>query len=268
MRSISLDGKTPPAEWLAKSASILEQLKAAKDKAARDAIIDGNSAHWGALKDWLLEISHQKCWFSEAKDVFNHWHVEHFRPKKSARDLEGDEVEGYWWLSFDWTNYRICGSVGNSKKGSYFPLRAGCLRVGIGGDIRLEDPVLLDPSDPDDPNLLSFNQEGEAIASPFIDDAWERHRAEVSIKRFKLDHDPLVQKRKIIWSECHSRISRYCQELATYKTDPANPIARHAIKEAAKQVRKLLAADEEFSAVARACVLFEGDERVKKLLAT
>jgi len=268
MRFISLNGKVPSAEWVEKSESLLVQLNAAPDKAVRDKIIDDNSLHWGALKAWLLEASHQKCWFSEAKDVFNHWHVEHFRPKKSAKDIEGAACEGYWWLSFAWTNFRICGSVGNSKKGTYFPLREGCQRVGLGGDLRLEDPVLLDPSDPDDPNLLSFNQDGEAIASPFIDNDWERFRAETSIKRYKLDYDPLVQKRKILWGECYLRITKYRDELTTCHKDPTNPIARHAMKEAAKQVRELLVEDEEFSAVARACVSFSGDERVKKLLVT
>ena len=268
MRVVSLDGKVPSAEWAEKSASLLVQLNAAPDKAARDQIIDDNSLHWGALKSWLLEASHQKCWFSEAKDVFNHWHVEHFRPKKSAKDIKGAACDGYWWLTFDWTNFRICGSVGNSKKGTYFPLREGCQRVGLGGDLRLEDPVLLDPSDPVDPTLLSFNQDGEAIASPFINNDWERCRAETSIERYKLDYDPLVQKRKVLWGECHRRIAQYCHELARYQKDPTNPIARHAMKEAAKQVRKLLGDDVEFSAVARACVLFEGDERVKKLLVT
>lgn len=268
MRTISQDGKLPSAEWAEKSKSLFEQLSAAPDKAARDKIIDDNSQHWGNLKDWLLEFSHQKCWFSEAKDVFNHWHVEHFRPKKSAKDISGTVCEGYWWLSFDWTNFRICGSVGNSKKGTYFPLREGCQRVGLGGDVRYEDPVLLDPSDPDDPNLLSFNQNGEAIASPFIDNDWERFRAETSIERYKLDYDPLVKKRKVLWSECHLRITKYRNELVTYLQDPTNLIARNQMKEAAKQVRALLGEDEEFSAVARACVSFSGDERIKKLLVT
>jgi len=78
------------------------------------------------LKDWLLKFSNGKCWFSEAKDTFSHMDVEHFRPKKSAKDLNGVEREGYWWLTFDWHNYRICGNVGNRKKGTFFPLSPGC----------------------------------------------------------------------------------------------------------------------------------------------
>lgn len=268
MRAISFGSKVPPSVWSVKSDALLKQLKAAPDKAAKDKIIDDNAAHWGKLKSWLLELSHNKCWFSEAKDVFSHWHVEHFRPKKTAKDLDGTATEGYWWLSFDWSNFRICGGVGNVKKGTYFPLREGCLRISLGGDLRYEDPVLLDPSDPDDPNLLSFNKDGEVIPAPFIDNDWERFRAEVSIERYKLGHDPLVQKRKVLWVECHGRISNYLSELAMYQNDQTNLIARNAMKEAAKRVRELVREEAEFSAVARACVLFEGDARVTMLLAT
>jgi hypothetical protein len=54
---------------------------------------------WGELKNWLLALSHQKCWFSEAKDSFQYWDLEHFRPKANAKNLDGSEREGYWWLA-------------------------------------------------------------------------------------------------------------------------------------------------------------------------
>ena len=53
-----------------KASRLLDELKAAPDAAARDKIIDDNSAVWGEikLKQWLLCLSHQKCWFSEAME--------------------------------------------------------------------------------------------------------------------------------------------------------------------------------------------------------
>ena len=116
MRHIPLRNQEPDAAWLSKASRLLDELKAAPDAAVRNKIIDDNRAVWGKLKEWLLSLSHQKCWFSEAKDCFSHWDVEHYRPKKSAKDADGTTHEGYWWLAFDWQNFRICGNAGNRKK--------------------------------------------------------------------------------------------------------------------------------------------------------
>ena len=266
MRHISREGQEPDAAWLAKANDLLQKLRDAPDKAARDAIIDNKSAVWGELKEWLLKLSHDKCWFSEAKDVYSHWHVEHFRPKKSARDLDGAECEGYWWLAFNWKNFRICGSVGNSKKGTFFPLRDGCNRIGVDGDTRLEDVMLLDPADEDDPSLLFFDPEGQAIVAPFVKDEWEKQRVEYSIERLKLSFDPLVRKRKTLWIECNNKINKYLEDLTLYHNDKTNLVAKNSYKEAAKALRKMIRADEEFSAVAEACIKFRGDERVNRML--
>jgi uncharacterized protein (TIGR02646 family) len=266
VRYIPLHDQIPDAAWVAKAKAILNQLKAASNADARKKIIDDNKTVWGELKEWLLSLSHQKCWFSEAKDCFNHWHVEHFRPKKSAKDRDGTEHERYWWLSFDWHNFRICGDVGNSKKGTFFPLRPGCVRVGPTGDIRFEDPLLLDPADEDDPSLLSFDLLGRAIPAPYVDDEWEKARVEYSIERYKLDFSALEDQRKVVWKECWTRIEEYRRELSTYHADKNNGIARDRFKQAAKEVRKMIGAEKQFSAVAKACVLNTGDRRVVRLL--
>lgn len=256
----------PDAKWLAKAEALLDRLKLAADAESRNKIIDDNAAVWGDLKQWLLELSHQKCWFSEAKDCFNHWDVEHFRPKKSARDLDGTEHDGYWWLAFDWHNFRICGNAGNRKKGTYFPLREGCKRRGPFEDIRLEDPLLLDPSDADDPGLLSFNVEGRAIPAAYLEDEWLRSRVEYSVERFNLDFGPLMDKRKIVWAECWDAIEEYMRELGAYNADKDNAVAREGFKRAARRVRELMREEKELSAVARACVLSTGDRRAIGLL--
>jgi len=223
---------------------------------------------WGELKTWLLSLSHNKCWFSEAKDCFNHWDVEHFRPKKSAKDLDGTEHDGYWWLAFDWQNFRICGNAGNRKKGTYFPLREGCPRASCPGhDLRNEDPQLLDPIDEDDPNLLSFNFEGRAIPLAGLEDEWDKKRVEYSVERFNLDFPPLMDKRKTVWNECWRRIQMYREELGKLKlSNGENAIARNQVKSCAKEIRSMMREDKELSAVSRACVLSTGDPRLIGLL--
>jgi len=266
VRHISLGTQKPASSWVKKAEALLEKLKTATDTAARNKIIDDNSAVWGELKEWLLSLSHQKCWFSEAKDCFSHWDVEHYRPKKSAKDADGTAYEGYWWLAFDWQNYRICGNVGNRKKGTFFPLRAGCPRCAPLGDHRNEDAQLLDPIDEDDPGLLSFNLEGRAIPGAHITDDWEKARVEYSVERYNLDFPPLMDKRKTVWAECWDRIQEYVDELKRYHADKTNAIAKDRYKQAAKRVRDLMHAEKELSAVARACVLSTGDPRLAGLL--
>ena len=95
----------------------------AKEKIkARNQFIDDHSGHWTKLKPWLFALSHGKCWFTEGRDICSHTDVEHFRPKKEAKELDGSIRDGYWWLAFDYSNFRAAGNVPNRKKGGWFPL--------------------------------------------------------------------------------------------------------------------------------------------------
>jgi hypothetical protein len=266
VRYIPLLEKQPNADWIAKADVLLQELVDAPDMQTRKQLIDNNTELWGELKTWLLELSHGKCWFSEAKDCFNHWDVEHYRPKKSAKDLDSTETDGYWWLAFDWKNFRICGNAGNRKKGTFFPLRPGTNRIPYGGDIRYEDPMLLDPIDEDDPNLLSFDLEGHAIPSVGAKTQWEKDRVRYSVERFKLDFGPLEIARKTVWTDCFRHIREYLDDLNLYQANPDNVIAKDRYKRAAKEIRKMIKEDQQFSAVARACVLSMNIERVACLL--
>ncbi len=266
MRYIPLQDQNPDPVWLTKANGLLDDLRAAGDSDERKTIIKKNSATWGELKDWLLELSYDKCWFSEAKDCFSHWDVEHYRPKVHAKDDAGVEEAGYWWLAFDWHNFRICGNAGNRKKGTYFPLRPGCSRVHVDGDLRQEDPMLLDPVDEDDPGLLFFDIEGRAVAAPHVTNEWEKCRVERSVERYNLDFPPLMDKRKTVWAECWRRIEEYRAELALYQKDPSNGIAHDRFKQAAKDLRSMIRDDQELSAVARACMESAGDGRIVGLL--
>lgn len=192
MIHISINGKTPPESWLKKAKKLTKKLNEASTQAERNQIIDDNSKIWGELKDWLLRLSDGKCWFSEACDIYSHMDVEHFRPKKSAINMNGTEREGYWWLAFDWTNFRICGNVGNRKKGMFFPLLPGSpVATSDHRIVEDEHPYFLDPTNEADPYLLSFNEEGSAISMPGCKGLL-KDRAEESIKRFKLNDHPAL----------------------------------------------------------------------------
>ena len=90
-------------------------------------IIEDNKDLWkdDRVRDWLLKKFNNKCWYTEAQDSVSTLHVDHFRPKGRKKDDRTKKVEdSYWWLAFEWTNYRICGELVNVKKRDVFsPLR-------------------------------------------------------------------------------------------------------------------------------------------------
>ncbi len=268
MRYIPLHEKQPSPEWLAKADKVIQMIKNAPNSETRNEIIEKNSKIWGELKEWLLSLSDNKCWFSEARDCINYSEVEHFRPKTIAKDKNGKKHEGYWWLAFDWENYRVCGDVVNKKKGSFFPLREGSVRGSLSIDYRLEEPILLDPADPVDPTLLSFDFDGSAIPAAGIIDEWDLERVNYSIKRYNLNaHSVLVDQRKLVWTECWNAFLLYTAELEKYRKI-RSPIAKQKVADAVQKIRSMLQADKEFSSVAHACLIRSGDPRAIGILSS
>jgi uncharacterized protein (TIGR02646 family) len=257
MIHISLEGRTPPAEWLERAREATAVLEAAATREERERIIDANAAVWRDLKAWLLDISHGKCWYSEAQDAFSHGDVEHFRPKRTAKNMDGTTREGYWWLAFAWTNFRICGNVGNTSKGTFFPLRAGSF-VASSTDRHIEDEVcyMLDPTRAGDPALLSFNEEGEAIPVPGLG-GWQRERAVVTIRLLKLCHEPLADLRRQKWMQCRDEIDA-CQRLMKRLEDGAGAAAQTELDMRLRGLMQMIRPTEPLSAVARECLAASG----------
>lgn len=270
MRHIDIEGHEPSKEWLEESDRLTAELIAlheAGDIAGRNKLIEDNAKHWGELKEWLLELSHNKCWFSEARDIYSHMDVEHFRPKIEAKELDGTTRDGYWWLAFDYRNFRACGNVGNRKKGGWFPLQAGSVVSTYNNPCEeSETHYLLDPTDADDVDLLAFDEEGRAIPAPGATD-WEVRRVEETIKRLKLnEHEALTQERRKVWQRMSLEIEQY-QRFKLRCGAGGNPVAKARASVHARNIRSMTRETQELSAVAKWCVLFRNDERLSKLVA-
>ncbi len=240
-------GDVPLETWLTRAKDLTDRLKQAPDKPMRDRIIDENAALWGEIKEWLARFSHNKCWFSEARDTYSHWQVEHFRPKKEAKQPDRD---GYWWLAFDYLNYRLCGGVGNAKKGSFFPLRVGTSAAQCPEDnCDDEAPLLIDPTIESDVMLLTFAEGG--LAAPSEPDGWKHERANVSIDRYKLNnHPPLTRAREQIWNTCQLEVGEI-ETLMAQHEGKHSPSREEAIRRIARRLRERTQPNAEFSSVAR-----------------
>ncbi len=285
MRWIDFENKTPTdtdipnwepwtqegwTEWQEESKRLLDELtalNAAGKEKDRNKLIDDHSDHWSKLKPWLRAISHGKCWFTEACDKASHMDVEHFRPKKIAKDLDKMERDGYWWLAFDYMNYRFAGNVPNRKKGGWFPLHKDSRCSTF--DARCEEseaPYLLDPIKQTDVNLLAFDEQGNAIPVPGTTDQWELDRVDVSIKRLKLnDHDALPAARRKIWQNVSRAIDSYLNAKDSYHPG-INPAPKATMEEKAREIRQMTREDEELSSVAMWCVRFRNDPQLLRLI--
>jgi uncharacterized protein (TIGR02646 family) len=254
--------------WLTKSQQLvsdLAALDAAGKRDERNALIDANSAHWGALKEWLLALSAGKCWFSEVRELYSHYDVEHFRPKKEAKALDAGIRDGYWWLAFDYMNFRACGNVGNRKKGGWFPLKDGSLCSTHAQPCEeSETRYLLDPIDDDDVALIAFDEEGKVIPMPGIS-PWEQERVIETVKRLKLnEHVPLAEARRKVWQKVDGLIEAFTAAKARCAAGN-NPAAKEKLLQVRAHIREMTQPTAELSAVAKWCLLFRNDPQLSRL---
>ena len=255
MIHIDISNKQPPTDWLQKAGQVTADLKTATDSEKRE-IIEKNRNLWTDLriKDWLQSLSHNKCWYSEAIEKVSPYHVDHFRPKNRSKHLDGTNGEWYWWLAFEWRNYRISGSICNIKKGNYFPLKEGTHPCNPDSDVNDELFYILDPTDPDDPLLLTFDESGKPHPTA-NENTWEYERADKTIKLLHLDFHRLVDERKKLWTKC-IRLIREAESMMADTT--VSVTSRMRLKSIFEELRCLSSPKSELSSTACACLLSTG----------
>jgi uncharacterized protein (TIGR02646 family) len=236
-------------------------------KNVRKEFIDENKNQiWGELKEDLEKLSYGKCWYSEAREIYSYYHVDHFRPKKNCIEIDGTNHEGYWWLTFDWTNYRICGSVGNTHKRDYFAVESHKVDSYKKANlVKDEEIYLLDPLKRKDVKLINFNNEGKAI--PLTNDItkWSYKRAYYTIEKLELNFPKLEGERKRIWNEMTDLINEVNKATEIYE-DEKSVSSRKDVEKLEDKVRELIAPCKELSATYRACLRASNEDWAKGLL--
>lgn len=254
MIHIDIYGHEPDNAWVTKADSLTQQLLLETDAKKRNQLIDDNEKLWGELKDFLLAISHHKCWYSEAKDAYAHYHVDHFRPKKEAIGLDKLDYGGYWWLAFQWKNYRLCGGAGNVRKGAKFAVKKNKANKP---EDTIEDEIFyfLDPCEEEDILKVTFNEHGEI--TPITPKGWDHERAFYTIESLNLNFKLLKEKRKETWTKCFTLIIETQNLMAQNDISPS-ATRKGQIKEKIKQLKVLVKSSSEFSATAKACLQSAG----------
>ncbi|MDR1994786.1 hypothetical protein [Azonexus sp.] len=264
MRKVHIpENSTPPDEWIKKAEAATKELCAAKTDVDRKAIIEKYEGLWrdNKVRDWLLQLFHNKCWYTEAKESVSAVHVDHYRPKGCVSDFDKNQREGYWWLAFDWRNYRVCGQLINTKKNDVFPLcEDHCATANDPNSLKLEAPLLIDPIT-DDARLISYEMDEDScrvVAITGIDQA-EQNRVDGTIEILGLNRlDRLNQNRADVWRKCADKIK-------DYSSASDEPQSLKQIRQATVIVdlKKMIDYKEEFSSVAEACIRKTAPEAVK-----
>jgi uncharacterized protein (TIGR02646 family) len=243
-------------KWSTKTTQLLADLKAATTSKDRDAIIDKNHGYWKIFKEQLKKISHNKCWYSESRDSYSYYHVDHFRPKKKVHEFDKSEREGYWWLAFEHTNFRLSGSVGNTKKGNHFAVKKN--KVTEPGNIKDEMHYFIDPTKKDDVTLLNFQEDGRVIESaPQEEEQWDFERAKYTIENLDLNYPELVEARMQKWVATTILIKTINKKIRENNEDPSAAI-QSEINALKNECRKFCAFNSEFAATSRACLRASG----------
>lgn len=162
-----------------------------------------NNSIWRDFKPILMKYYGEKCWYSECDLTGSFADVDHFRPKNKSTDENKNVIlkDGYWWLAYDYLNYRLSceksnRSYENGGKNDIFPLMKETVPAEIGK--RDDIPVLLDPCEKRDIDLIDCNEMGEIIS--LSTDPYNKYRVDISKRVYNWDCFNLARKK--VRSEC------------------------------------------------------------------
>ncbi|TVU72442.1 hypothetical protein FQP81_15385 [Pseudoalteromonas distincta] len=190
----------------------------------RKRLINSQSSLWRAFAKSVKDLSFEKCWYCESREARSNMPVDHFRPKGGITNC--DEHPGYWWLAFDWKNYRYsctyCNSLASIEsekdepklegKGNFFDLIIPQKRAFKKGDEE-SLPMLLDPCIKRDTDLLTFTPRGFPKPTSQQIDSIDYKRVEYSIVKYRLRASKVKNERVDIYL----KLERYVTNLTSIK---------------------------------------------------
>jgi len=262
-----------PADWQAKVERKLNEIREMTPE-ERSKAIDNARGIWAELKNILAELSHGKCWYCETQIVRNDMEVDHYRPKKAIWGYPNHH--GYWWLAFDWRNYRLsctfCNQIRNVEatesdrqtiktgKGTQFPLLDETKRVFEECNtaaLTQEYPVLLDPTLAADPKLLTFDPDGMARpAKQQQQFPFEYRKARDSIIIYHLNRPEIKERRQ---KDICNRVEQLVEQGDIYydlwrESNETNMVAWKGYNDVLQKLEDMLHERSEYSSAAKAAL--------------
>ncbi len=265
MRFIPINDIRLPDSWQKKAQKAFEAMNRCETAEQRQKVLIKYGDVWrdSDLKAELERLSDGKCWYCESREDRSDNPVDHFRPK--GRVAECEDHEGYWWLAFDWKNYRLsctwCNSLRTDHssgmtggKADHFPLIAEDDRVKIAGkDLSREHPCLLDPTRREDTELLWFRQDGVPISKYSKNENEEAFiRVQASIKLYHLDASKANERRMDLYNTIERHVKHGDRMLENLEVDVKDQSALVGFGFVVDEIRRKITPDAEFSAAARA----------------
>lgn len=266
MIHVSMDLSHVPAEWLGEARDATSGVKS-KKASGRTRYIRSKGHVWRHAKSWLEPLAGAKCWYCESAVGRFDNPVDHFRPKGAVK--ERADHPGYWWLAFEWSNYRYacgwCNSFRRSHRGptsggkhDYFPLLDEATRAATDADsLAGEFPLLLDPARPGDAEHLWFDLTGKPVASPMCGqekDSLPHLRVDTTIRLLHLDEEFLTERRKQLRRQVTELVEM--TQIAIERYAHGDIDAAEQVRLGTSQLRRLASPRSELSAVVR-CALAE-----------
>jgi uncharacterized protein (TIGR02646 family) len=255
------DPQTQPIIDAAEAAS--QAVLAEVDPAERAALIDANRARWVAFRPEFQRVFGNKCWYVECRNPGTDDDIDHFRPK--GRIAEAPDHSGYWWQALNWRNFRLsCHRAnrlrGNPEtgethgKGDHFPLLVEQDRcISPANDLALERPTLLDPTDPADPPLLTFDIDGRVAVSPTYEhDENSVKRVEDSRVYLHLDWPQFKEDRQALYRYVLTKVTDGDNAHSRFLNGEAG--ARESLKAVARDLLRLTRDNEPYSRAAQAYI--------------
>ncbi|MCJ2109027.1 hypothetical protein MKK70_27400 [Methylobacterium sp. E-041] len=259
--------------WLTEASDALTGLSAQAPE-DRSEFIKGNGQIWSGVKAAMAQLSHQKCWYSEKRIAVTELEVDHFRPKNR---VSGSALphKGYWWLAFEWRNFRLAYSLINKRrtdsreqnvqgKGSLFPLIDEATRVPdtAAAPTDGERPTLIDPCLSADVQLLDYAVEDGKLVERFTSHQHQLKncRAKKSIELFHLNEGTLIRDRHDLYVAIRHSVRRVEELEAEREANGIlTPKQEDDYDQLINQIGQQINAAAPFSSFARACLKQIGD---------
>jgi hypothetical protein len=188
----------------------------------------------------LRAYAGNKCWYSEVQLDGADPNVDHFRPKGRVREVDGDfqkngnVSDGYWWLAFEFSNYRLAAMHANQRrvdaeteggKWDYFPIRGNRATAGTPWGNIIEDILALDPCSRTDVALLWFDPDGKPSASTWKHEpnAGDVQRVRATIWLYHLDKQEIQTSRAAYLEEIRKDLRKAHVDFRLWDRDSQNP---------------------------------------------